>query len=130
MFLKTIMHVLSLKQLLLPQAGLFLLLNILDGHSTWLVLKPDNYSRERNPIARWVFRKLHIPGAIIIYKAAILGFLGVFISYWWMEALTINIALLIGNILFILVVLHNYKVSRCYKKHQVSLAKYLSDISK
>ena len=116
MLIKILLNILSDKYLLIIQCTAFLVLNILDAHSTWLVLRPDNYQRERNPLARWVFRKLKIPGAIILYKALVLGFLACFISNWWREALTINIGLLVGNIMFILVVLHNYKVSRHYRK--------------
>jgi hypothetical protein len=123
MFLTELLTLLSNKILLITQCVVFIILNGLDAHSTWLVLKPNNYHRERNPIARWVFRQLKIPGAIIFYKAIVLGFLCVFISNWWKEALTINVALLIGNLLFIFVVLHNYKVYRNYRnlrKHKVA----------
>ncbi len=118
MFLTSILHFLSLNIILVLQCIIFLILNVLDAHSTWLVLKPNNYHRERNPIARWVFRKLRIPRAIIIFKAVLMSFLGFYIGYWWKEALTINLGLLIGNVLFIIVVLHNYKVSRHYRKQR------------
>jgi len=94
------------------QCGLFLFLNILDAHSTWLVLKPDFYHRERNPIARWIFRKLHLPRGIIIFKLILLTLLGWFIWHWHRDSLTINIGVLIGNLLFIIVVLHNYRVAK------------------
>jgi hypothetical protein len=99
------------------QCLLFLILNILDGHSTWLVLKPDFYHRERNPIARWVFKKLRLPRAIPIFKAVLLSLLGWVIIHWWKDALTLNIAMTIGNALFIYVVIHNYRVFRHY--HQI-----------
>jgi len=54
--------------LLLP---LFVIVNIFDAHSTYLVLKPNHYHRERNPLARWVFRKLGIPQGIIIFKGVL-----------------------------------------------------------
>jgi hypothetical protein len=95
--------------------SLFLILNILDAHSTWLVLRPDNYHRERNPIARWVFKKLMLPMGIVFFKASILGPLSIFIMYWWNEAFTINLALLIGNLLYLYVVIHNYKVQKGYR---------------
>ncbi len=104
--------------LLTIQALLFLLLNLLDGWTTWLVLKPDRYERERNPIARWAFRKLKAPGGIVLFKTLILSGLGIFIAYWWREALTINIALLIGNLLFLYVVPHNYKVYKRYQRRE------------
>ncbi len=89
----------------------FLILNILDGHSTWLVLRPDHYIRERNPIARWFFRKAKLPQGIIIFKTVLLCVLIPSIAYYtaW-DAFTINIVLVVANILFILVVINNYRV--------------------
>ncbi len=98
------------------QSGLFLILNILDAHSTWLVLKPDNYHRERNLIARWFFRKVRIPAAIILFKSLLMSILGLIVINWRSEVLTINLGLFIGNLIFIWVVIHNYRVSRRYKK--------------
>jgi len=120
MLLTELLTLLSNKTRMFVQCGVFLILNVLDAHSTWLVLKPNHYHRERNPIARWVFRKLRIPKAIVIFKSLILIPLGIFIAYWRKEALTINIALLIGNLLFIYVIIHNYRVSRHYKKQYES----------
>ncbi|MDZ4121436.1 MAG: DUF5658 family protein [Candidatus Cloacimonadaceae bacterium] len=92
---------------------LFLIMNAFDAHSTWLVLRPDHYSRERNPIARWVFRKLKLPGGIIFFKAVLLGILIPSIAYYtaW-DSFTINIVLLVANLVFVLVALHNYRVYR------------------
>ena len=125
MFIKYILTVLSDSTLLTVQCILFLILNFLDGHTTWLVMKPDHYERERNPIARFVFRKLKAPGGIVFFKSLLLGGLGLFIIHWWKEALTLNIALLIGNVLYILVVRHNFKVHRNYVQHEKIMAKYL-----
>jgi len=117
MFPQYIMSVLSNAKLLVFQSLVFLSLNILDGWSTWLVLKPNHYERERNPIARWVFRTLKLPAGVIFFKALLLSWLGVFIAYYHKEALTINIALLIGNLLFLYVVRHNFNVHRKYEQH-------------
>jgi hypothetical protein len=111
-FLNMIMHSSVFEAVM---GSLFLILNILDAHSTWLVLRPDNYHRERNPIARWVFKKLMLPMGIVLFKASILGPLSIFIMYWWNEAFTINLALLIGNLLYLYVVIHNYKVQKGYR---------------
>jgi hypothetical protein len=113
--LKQILLFMTLKWLLMLQCVLFTVLNVLDAHSTWQVLKPNNYNRERNPIARWVFRKLRLPNAIIFFKALLLSLLSIVIVNWWNDSLTINIALLIGNLLFIFVVLHNYIVAKHYR---------------
>lgn len=91
----------------------FLLLNVLDGHSTYLVLKPDHYYREKNPIARWIFKKLKLPGGIIIFKTVLMAILIVAISFYaaW-DPFTINIALSVADLLFLIVVFHNYRLYR------------------
>lgn len=116
MILKTITAFLMQTWLLPAHCFVFLLLNILDGHSTWLVVRPDHYERERNPIARWVFRKLRLPRAIPLFKALLLLILAFVIWHWRSDKVTLNIALSIGNVLFIFVVWHNYKVYRRIKR--------------
>lgn len=95
----------------------FLLLNVLDAHSTYLVIKPHYYEREKNPIARWVFKKLGIPRGIVIFKVLLMSILIVAIAYYaaW-DPLTINIAMLIADVLFLVVVLHNYCIARRLKR--------------
>lgn len=90
---------------------LFILLNVLDAHSTWLVLRPDHYYRERNPIARWVFKKLKLPRGIIIFKTLLISILIPCIGFYaaW-DAFTINLVLVVASIVFTLVVRHNYRV--------------------
>lgn len=92
---------------------LFIILNILDGHSTWSVLKPDHYHRERNPIARWIFRKLKLVPGIVTFKAVLLIFLSGCVGFYsaW-DAGTINVVLLVANLLFTWVVRHNYRVAK------------------
>jgi hypothetical protein len=126
MFTGYFLSVMMSGKLLLVNCALFLVLNTLDGYSTWLVMKPDHYERERNPIARWVFRRLKLPAGILLFKVMILSFLGVFIAYWWSEALTLNTGLLFGNLLFIIVVLHNFRVHKRYEKHKKLMQQFLS----
>jgi len=99
--------------LLIALFAIFILLNILDGHSTWKVLRPDHFRRERNPVARWIFRKLGLPRGIVVFKVVLLAILtaaiAVYASY---ETFLLNIILLVADIVFLLVVLHNYRVSR------------------
>ena len=45
------------------------ILNVLDGLTTWLIIKPDKFQREANPVARWLFIKMGIPNGIIIVEA-------------------------------------------------------------
>ena len=99
--------------LLMGLALLFLILNVLDGHSTWLVLKPNHYRRERNPVARWIFRKLGLPRGIVIFKAVLLAILGAaFFVYARADAFVLNVLLLVANTVFLIVVIHNYRISR------------------
>lgn len=118
MILNLILKILCDHTLLLVQCLLFIILNVFDGHTTWLVMKPDHYDRERNPIARFVFKKLKAPASIIFFKAFLLSGLGLFIIHWWKESLTLNIALLIGNLLYIFVVRHNFRVHKKYVEHE------------
>lgn len=88
----------------------FLVLNVLDGHSTWLVIRPCHYHRERNPVARWAFRKLGLPHGIAIFKALV--FLVLIPAGAWYaahDARTLNIVLVVANLLFCYVVWHNYR---------------------
>lgn len=99
--------------LLIISALIFIILNILDAHSTWLVIRPNHYRREKNPVARWVFKKLGLPRGIIIFKIAIFAILipaGVY--YAVLEPLTLNIVLIVANIVFGLVVHNNYLIYR------------------
>jgi len=89
----------------------FILLNVLDGHSTWGVLKPDHYERERNPVARWIFRKLGLVRGIVSFKALLMIFLAGCVGYYSAyDPGTINVVLLVSDLLFLWVVRHNYRV--------------------
>lgn len=93
------------------QFAVFVILNILDGHSTWKVIQPNNLHRERNPVARWAFRKLGLPRGIVIFKTLLLLILGgAFAWYAKKETRTLNITLGVANLVFLAVVVHNYKV--------------------
>ena len=48
-------NVFSQVAVLAGQFVVFVILNILDGHSTWKVIQPNHLHRERNPVARWIF---------------------------------------------------------------------------
>lgn len=98
---------------------LFIIVNILDAHSTFMVLRPHYYERERNPIARWVFRKLGIPSGIIIFKVALLSILIPAMAFYaGNDLLTINIVLVVSNLVFALVVNNNYLVYRKIRRYQ------------
>jgi uncharacterized membrane protein len=98
-------------------ALLFVLLNILDGHSTYLVLKPNHYNREKNPIARWIFKKFGVLKGILLLKGVLLTAL---IYLMFTEKLDephfLNILLIVMNLFFAWVVVHNYRVYQKVKK--------------
>ncbi len=99
--------------------GVFCTLNLLDGHSTYQVLKPYYYHRERNPVARWVFRRMGLPQGIVVFKAIILGMLIPAMSYYAAhDPFTINIVLVVSGVVFTLVVLHNYRVYNRIKEER------------
>ena len=109
--MQIIEHVLNQPALFWSLLALFVLLNVLDGHSTYLVMRPDHYRRERNPVARYFFRLIGIPNGIIIFKAVLLAILIPAMGFYaGNDAFTINIVLLVFNILFALVVIHNYRL--------------------
>ena len=92
---------------------LFAVLNVLDAHSTWMVLRPHYYSRERNPIARWIFRKLGPVRGIVVFKSVLLLFLATCIGFYAAyDAFTISIVMLGANLVFFVVVYHNYRMAR------------------
>lgn len=89
--------------------GIYALLNILDGISTWLVLKPDHFERERNPLARWIFIRLGIPRGIVITETGILGILSPVIFFLATKHLAlVNFVLILAIIIFIWVVGDNF----------------------
>ncbi|PKN74356.1 MAG: hypothetical protein CVU49_09050 [Candidatus Cloacimonetes bacterium HGW-Cloacimonetes-2] len=56
--------------ILLP---LYILLNLLDAISTWLVVKPDKYAQEINPLARWLFIRLGLFRGLLVAETLNLG---------------------------------------------------------
>jgi hypothetical protein len=97
---------------------IFVILNILDGHSTYIVLRPNHYAREKNPVAKWVFRKLGILRGIIIWKTLLLSALiYLMFTQYLTEPYMLNIILLVANVFFLWVVVHNYRVHRKLKTY-------------
>ena len=92
---------------------LFLFLNVLDAHSTWLVISPNHFYREKNIFARFFFKKLGPLSGIITFKVLLLSILGLLIWFYVLpEYLSLNISMLIGNAIFIAVVWNNYRIYR------------------
>lgn len=59
--------------LLLVLYLVLLVLNLTDGITTWIFVRPDHYEREANPVARWMFKKLGITFGIILAELLWLG---------------------------------------------------------
>ncbi len=99
-------------------SAVFLVLNVLDAHSTWLVTGKHHYHRERNPVARWMFRKLKLPRGIIVFKTLLLSPLVMAIGFYaaW-ETFNLNIILSVANLIFLLAVIHNYRIARRLRRY-------------
>lgn len=103
--------------------GVLVALNSLDGYSTWKVLKPHHYRRERNPLARRIFQKLGIPRGIIVAELLWIGFISlVFFLLWDKPALNgvLLVLLCIGVLAFTWVVASNFRAYRRIKEAQGS----------
>ena len=50
-----------------------MVLNLTDGITTWIFVRPDHYDREANPVARWIFKRLGISLGIILAELMWLG---------------------------------------------------------
>ncbi len=91
----------------------FLILNILDAHSTWLVLKPNKYRQERNPLARLVMKKLGVKRGIYLLKLGLLIPFTVFtVLYLRDDEKGFNLVFTITDVVFGFVVYNNYKIYR------------------
>ncbi len=101
--------------------GVLVVLNSLDGYSTWKVLKPHHYRREHNPLARRIFQKLGIPRGIIVAELLWIGFISlVFFLLWDKPALNgvLLVLLSIGVLAFAWVVASNFRAYRRIKTAQ------------
>ena len=111
--LKTLARIGDSYPLLVGQLFVFLVLNILDGHSTWKVVKPDHYFREKNPMARWVLRKLGALRGIVVFKFVLLMFLGGILAFYGKkETRSLNVMFGVANLVFLGVVINNYRVHK------------------
>lgn len=90
-----------------------MLLNILDAHSTWLVIKPNHFHREKNILARLFFKKLGLLRGIVVFKTFLLLVFAALVWFFVLpEYLALNVSILIGNVIFIIVVMNNYRIYR------------------
>lgn len=96
-------------------------LNVLDGYSTWKVIRPDHYRRERNPLAHWIFRGLGIPLGIIVAELLWTGLISLVFFLLWDEPgikLPLLILLGLGVAVFAGVSLNNFRVHRTIRRRE------------
>jgi hypothetical protein len=88
---------------------MFVLLNVLDGHSTFLVVSNAGLRSERNPIARFFFRKMGLKTGIVTLKS--LSSLIIIIAYIFITDVRheLSIVLCFANAFYVLVVINNYR---------------------
>lgn len=97
--------------------GVYLILNVLDGVSTWLVLRPDHFEREANPVAKRIFVALGIPRGIIVTECAVLTVLTPLIFFLAGTQLELALALLLAaDLVFLWVVLDNFRIAWRYQR--------------
>lgn len=99
--------------------SLYLLLNVLDGLTTWLIIRPDKFHREANPVARWLFIKLGIPRGIIIVEGVVLSLLTLVI-FWLLgrNSLIAYILLGIGDLIFLWIVVGSFGLMSKLKQRE------------
>ncbi len=95
--------------------AVFTVLNILDGHSTYLVVSKTNANNEKNPIARIIFRILGPLVGIIVLKSILIPIVFLMFYYFRLNPGQMNLILILANIFYLLVVIHNYNVVKRIK---------------
>ena len=100
-------------------------LNLLDGLSTWQVLKPNHYHRERNPAARWMFIKLGLTRGLVLAEVLWIGFISAvfFLTFThpvWNVALLV--LLCVGVLVFLRVVSGNFRAWQSIRQREELLA--------
>jgi len=90
----------------------FILLNFLDAHSTYLVVKKSNLKSEKNPIARFIFRKMGIIKGMFFLKMIIIFLIPLMIWTYREDPKSINYLLLFVNFLYTAVVTNNYRIDK------------------
>jgi len=95
---------------------IFLIMNILDACTTYLVVTNSSLRSEKNPLARFFFKKLGLLKGILLLKScSILLIIFMFICYKLIKS-DINLILIIANFVYLIIVLNNYHSYRKIKK--------------
>ena len=102
--------------------GVFLALNALDVHSTWLVVTHSSLRSERNPIARWLQKRLGPLAGLLALKGVIVLILPLIIL-WWDDAPTeMTLILLVADLAYGIVVANNYRIYRRLRARRTEFA--------
>ncbi len=96
----------------------FITLNILDIHSTFLVVINSSTRSERNPIARFLLKKLGVKRGLVTLKLLLLPILALMVWYYPEARREIVGVLLISNFLYLLVVGNNYRIFRRIRRRR------------
>lgn len=91
--------------------ALFVILNILDAHSTLRVISKSSYRNEKNPIARFLFKIIGPVAGVIVLKIILVPVIFLMFFYFRFSRFDMNLVLIIANVFYLLVVIHNYKVA-------------------
>jgi len=94
---------------------LLVVLNIMDAISTWKVVKRGSNKNEKNPLARFLFNIMGPVLAMILLKGiAIIIILYISLNYQDFEP-EIHTYMIILNVFYLYIVLHNYQVLKKIK---------------
>jgi uncharacterized protein YacL len=88
----------------------FMVLNFMDAHSTYLVIRNSNLKSERNPFARYIFNKIGIIRGMVILKLISFSLIPLMIFAYTESPKSINYLLIFINFLYSIVVSNNYKI--------------------
>lgn len=102
----------------------FVLLNVLDAHSTLKVISRTSYRNEKNPVARLLFKLLGPVAGVIILKAILVPVIFLMFYLFHFSTFDMNLVLGIANVFYLAVVLHNYNVVRRIDKFRQKLDEY------
>ena len=97
--------------------AVFIILNILDAHSTLKVIAITSYRSEKNPVARFLFKLIGPLAGVIVLKSILIPVIFLMFYYFSFQRKDITIVLSIASILYLLIVIHNYSVVKKIKKH-------------
>jgi hypothetical protein len=101
---------------------LFAVLNVLDGHSTFKVIKNTSINNEKNPVARFIFKRLGSLAGIIVLKSILIPLILLMLYYFSFQQVELNVILILANFFYLSVVIHNYNVVKRVKEHKKVMA--------